>query len=395
MKTDTHAILFVDDEVEILNALQRSMRSESYPCLYADSGKKAIALLAAQPIAVVVTDMRMPEMDGSQLLKYVRLHYPDTIRLVLSSWADSDDILSAVNRGHVYRYILKPWDNGELRIIVRQARALHGLQLEKTHLLQQLKVANKLLEKKVESRSKQLIRINSQAEIGKYASQIVHNLKNPLQVLFGALGMSQKILKKNSCEHQERLVQYIDMAKRSANNLQQIVAGILMHARDDEHQNPMAIDINEVIRLELEFFEIDPDFKESIEKQVDLGQELPTVLGNSVQIKQIFNNLIRNAIDAMASCSPKKLIIRTAFQNDSVIIEVGDTGEGISEKNLPYIFEPDFSTKPMDKGTGLGLASVQTMVASYGGAIQVESKRGQGTTFAVSIPVKESVIVAA
>lgn len=386
MKPATHAILFVDDEIEILSALKRTMRSFPYPCLYANSGKKAISLLAAQPVAVLISDMRMPEMSGPQLLKYARLHYPKTIRLVLSGYSDSSDILSAVNRGHIYRYIVKPWDNGVLKTIVRQAMELFELQWEKERLQRQLEAQNELLEQKVESRTQQLIKISAHAEIGKYASQIVHNLKNPLQVLFGTLGLSKKILPKNDHNDPDRLVKYIDMALDSAKSLQQIVAGILMHARDDNHQRPMPININEIIRHELDFFDIDTAFKDQIDKKVALDEHLPEVLGNSVQIKQIVDNLIRNAVDAMEASFPKQLRINTFSRDGHVVLTIGDSGKGISSTDMPYIFNPDFSTKPMDKGTGLGLASVQTMVAAYGGDISVVSNEGQGTTFTVTFP---------
>lgn len=386
MKPAAHAILFVDDEVEILKALKRTMRSLPHPCLYANSGKKAVTLLAAQPVAVLVSDMRMPEMNGPQLLKYTRLHYPNTIRLVLSSWSDSSDILAAVNSGRIYRYIVKPWDNGELRTIVQQAMELFELQWEKERLQRQLEAQNELLEKTVESRTQKLMKISAHAEIGKYASQIVHNLKNPLQVLFGTLGLSKTLLNDVHQLDPDRLIKYIDMAHDSAKNLQQIVAGILMHARDDIHQKPMAININEIIRHELDFFNINRTFKDQIEKKVELDEHLPDVLGHSVQIKQIVDNLIRNAVDAMEASTPKQLKINTFSRGRDVVLIIADSGQGISASDMPYIFNPDFSTKPMEKGTGLGLASVQTMVASYGGDISVVSDVGQGTTFTVTFP---------
>jgi signal transduction histidine kinase len=391
MAPDPHMVLFVDDEIEILKALKRAMQSEPYPCLFADSGRKAIEFLASQPVAVMVSDMRMPHIDGPELLKHVTLHHPATIRLVLSSWANSEDILEAINCGHIYRYIVKPWDNRELITTVQQAMALYGLQLEKQRLLEQLEAQNVRLEQQVASRTQQLLKISNHAEIGKYASQIVHNLNNPLQVLFGVLGLARKKLLQDEGGDQTPLAGYIDIAQQSAKDLHQIVTGILMHARDDQHQTAVPIDINEVIRHELIFFDIEPSFKNEIEKKIELEIDLPTVLGNSIQIKQMVDNLIRNAVDAMAESPIKQLHLRTAHHNHRVIIEVGDTGEGISSQDLPLIFNPDFTTKPMDKGTGLGLASVQTMVTSYGGDIRVASEKGQGATFIIRIPIKHDI----
>ncbi len=382
-----YAVLFVDDESTILSSLKRVMRSEPYPCLYAEGGQQAIDILSARPVAVLVTDMHMPEMDGPQLLKYVALHHPATIRLVLSSWTESEEMLSAINSGSICRYIVKPWDNRELKAAVRQSMELYTLQFEKERLLEQLEVQNEKLEQQVVSRTRQLLKISNHAEIGKHAAQIVHNLKSPLQVMFGALGMVRTMLKKRNAIDKAELTKYIQIADQGSKNLQQIVAGILMHARDNKHQRVMPMDINAIILQELDFFDIDPEFKMNIEKQVELDEHLPSVFGNSIQIKQILDNLIRNAIDAMEAQSIKKLRICTTHDHRSVILEISDTGEGITEEDLPLIFNPDFSTKPMEKGTGLGLASVQAMVTAYGGKIKVQSQKGQGATFTLNFPI--------
>lgn len=114
-------------------------------------------------------------------------------------------------------------------------------------------------------------------------------------------------------------------------------------------------------------------------------------MGNPIQIKQIVDNLVKNAIDAMEHSPQKRLTLQTRLEDKAVAIIVSDTGEGIAEENLARIFLPDFTTKPIVKGTGLGLASVKTMVEAYSGDIQVESKKGEGTTFIVRIPIGRSV----
>lgn len=89
----------------------------------------------------------------------------------------------------------------------------------------------------------------------------------------------------------------------------------------------------------------------------------------------------------MENTQEKRLTIETCLEDKSVSVRISDTGEGIFKDNLKKIFSPDFTTKPISKGTGLGLASVKTMVDAYSGDIQVKSKRGEGTTFTVKIPV--------
>jgi response regulator RpfG family c-di-GMP phosphodiesterase len=125
-----HRILFVDDEQEILNALKRCLHKEPYQCRFAGSGAEALAMLSQQPCDIVVSDMRMPKMTGVELLRQVASQYPQTLRLVLSAWADSNHILDAINEGHIYRYIIKPWDDRALRAVLRQAVEVKELQLK-------------------------------------------------------------------------------------------------------------------------------------------------------------------------------------------------------------------------------------------------------------------------
>ncbi len=137
---------------------------------------------------------------------------------------------------------------------------------------------------------------------------------------------------------------------------------------------------------------MNPFYKYEIEKQIELADNLPHILGNPIQIKQIMDNLIKNAIDAMENSPKKRLTIKTHMESSSVIIKISDTGEGIAKENLTEIFSPDFTTKPISKGTGLGLASVKTMIEAYSGDIRVESEIGKGTAFLLLIPINSPTV---
>jgi signal transduction histidine kinase len=378
-------VLFVDDEPEVLSSLKRLLRTETYDLLFAQSAREALDLLERERVHVIVVDLRMPEMDGFELLKRVEQKYPDIIRMVLSGRDDRDSILNAINSGNVYRYIVKPSDNMELRLIVRQAIDVFNLQQEKRDLLKKLEEHNRLLETRVQERTSQLLAIRSQAEIGKYASQIVHNMNNSLLVMQGRLYLADLELSEASPDLNE-LEKDVQSIKSSVDDMEKIVAGILIHARDNTRCRTEEIEINEIIKRELDFFEADPVYKYQVSKHINLSDNLPPIRGDAIQIKQIADNLIKNAIDAMENSPEKKLIVETFSDDNTVAIRISDTGEGISEENLARIFSPDFTTKPIGKGTGLGLASVRTMVDAYSGEIQVESKKGVGTTFTVRLP---------
>ena len=385
---EERTVLFVDDERDLLNSLKRLLRSESYQSIFAQSGQEALDLLERKRVDVIITDLGMPEMDGMTLLKQVKEKYPDIIRLILSGQSDSDSIFNAINKGNIYQYILKPWDNKDLKLTVRQAIDLFNLQQERRDLLKKLEEHNRLLEKRVEERTIQLLAIKSQAEIGKYASQIVHNLNSPLQVMNGGLDLSDLILSSDN-PNLDELRKYLQMVKSGVIDLKKIISGILIHARDKTQYQTEQIDINNLIENVLDFFMLNPIYKYQIEKHTNLSDNLPNILGNPIQIKQIIDNLVKNAIDAMEHSAEKRLTIETRFEDKDVVIRISDTGEGVAEENLTKIFSPDFTTKPIGKGTGLGLASAKRMVEAYSGDIQAESEKDKGTTFIVRIPVEK------
>src|SRR5450830_1117073 len=127
-------ILCVDDEPNILSALKRLFRGKGWQVLSAEGGQAALALLETQNVDLVISDMRMPEMDGAQFLAQVRARWPDTVRLLLTGHTDINAIIKAINRGEIYRYITKPWDDNDILLLVKHALERRALELEKNRL---------------------------------------------------------------------------------------------------------------------------------------------------------------------------------------------------------------------------------------------------------------------
>ena len=106
---ENRTILFVDDEEKILKSLERGLLDEPYNCLFATSGKEALKILEEKEVHVIVTDMRMPEMSGLELLRAVKEKYPHVVRLVLSGYTQVTTLLTAINQGEIFKFITKPW----------------------------------------------------------------------------------------------------------------------------------------------------------------------------------------------------------------------------------------------------------------------------------------------
>lgn len=162
-------VLCVDDEPSILSALKRVLRAEDCKVLQAGSGAEAMALMEQHAVDVVVSDMRMPGMDGAELLAQVRARWPDTARILLTGYADMKATVAAINEGQIYRYIHKPWDETELRLTVRQAAERQHLARERDRLQaltqaqnDELKALNAGLEQRVQERTSALSQANEQ-----------------------------------------------------------------------------------------------------------------------------------------------------------------------------------------------------------------------------------------
>lgn len=115
------ALLFIDDEENILSALRRLFRPHGYAIFTARGGAEALALLERMPVDLVISDMRMPQMNGAEVLEQIRLRWPDTVRILLTGYSDNDSTVAAINRGEIYRYVAKPWDDQALLQLVHDA----------------------------------------------------------------------------------------------------------------------------------------------------------------------------------------------------------------------------------------------------------------------------------
>jgi len=128
------SILFVDDEQSVLKSLRRFLRKEHYQTIFAQSGAEALEIMSSRPVEIVVSDLRMPEMDGLELISKIKEIYPDTIRLILSANRSAEEIIESINNGEVFRFIPKPLDPDKFRQILMDAVDLYQIRTEREAL---------------------------------------------------------------------------------------------------------------------------------------------------------------------------------------------------------------------------------------------------------------------
>jgi len=174
MTENPHTVLCVDDEKNILHSLKRLLRKEGYRLLTCSSGREGLRVLAENPVHLVICDQRMPEMSGIEFLSRVRGEYPDVIRICLTGYTDVDSITESINQGHIYKFFLKPWNDQNLKLEIRQALEQYDLimanrQLHETVLKQnrELQAVNENLESLVKERTQELEIKNQALELSR------------------------------------------------------------------------------------------------------------------------------------------------------------------------------------------------------------------------------------
>jgi DNA-binding NtrC family response regulator len=138
-------VLYVDDEINNLNSFKASFRRD-FEIFTASSAKEGRKVLDSQEIGVIITDQRMPGTTGIEFLESILPVYPDTIRILLTGFSDINAVMDAINRGQVYKYLVKPWQNDELKMYIENALEIYNLRKENKDLAHKLQLANAALD---------------------------------------------------------------------------------------------------------------------------------------------------------------------------------------------------------------------------------------------------------
>ena len=185
-----HKILFVDDELNVLKSLKRLFVDTDYMIFTAESGEQGLEVCAKEEIALIISDYRMPGMNGVQFLTKVKEQFPRTIRIILSGYADVAAIVESINDGQVYKFLAKPWNDHELLTTVQRSFEHYTLQEENTALLEELRTANTELRKLTNSLERKVDDRTRDIELKNRALEIAQRLLNLLPA--GVIGIDNQ-----------------------------------------------------------------------------------------------------------------------------------------------------------------------------------------------------------
>jgi two-component system NtrC family sensor kinase len=223
---------------------------------------------------------------------------------------------------------------------------------------------------------RQLTQLERLAAAGQLAAQFAHEVGTPLNLISGHV----QLLRARASN--ERTIKRLDIIAGQIERITQIVRSVLNSTRRPGPQL-VSVDINSLLAQILDATQ--PTLvARNVQLQVEISEGIPPIEADADQLQQVFINLINNSLDAMPAGG--KLRVATALNQDSVVIELSDSGEGISEDLIDMIFDPLFSTK-QGRGAGLGLTIVKQIISEHNGEVEARSEPGQGTTFRIRLPL--------
>ncbi|MGH7171384.1 MAG: ATP-binding protein [Gemmataceae bacterium] len=379
-----HTLLIVDDEPDVVQSLRDLLRRE-YLVLGATHAREGLRLLHEQPVHVVMSDQRMPDISGVEFLRDVRRDCPDTIRLLFTGYADIKAVIDAINEGHVYRYITKPWDPDELRTILHQASEQYDLLQERQRLLEDLRRKNQELE----NANTELRQANALKEA--FINVASHELRTPLTIL---LSLPELALRMKNLD--AAMADWFRRIQQAGTRLHRLVEQLLLMLRAGRFERPIERRPTDCANLVREAVE---DIRPFVEQRrqhliVDLADDVGTVEVDAGKIRICLDNLLINAIKFTPDDGT--IEVRGRRDDDAVRLQVRDSGIGIAAADLPHIFEAFFTEGDVSRhssgqfefgrrGLGLGLSLVRAFVHMHGGTVQVDSTPGQGTTFTIKL----------
>jgi len=371
-------LLLVDDETHFRNVLARRLQKRGLAALQAGDGKECLAVLADNPMDVVVLDVKMPGMNGIDVLNRIKERYLKTEVILLTGHAATEDGVEGIKSG-AFDYLTKPVEFEHLLGKIIQAYDKILAEEEK----------QKAAEYKARI-EQQMIATERLAALGTLAAGVAHEINNPLAIINESAGYLSQLLEKKELADMPRKEVFEKALLKIENSVKR--------ARTITHQLLGSVGKTESVLVEVDVGELVSEtiqlvHKDAKDKNITIifqgADDLKAIWVDPNKVRQILINLMSNAIHA----TPAQDTISIQVENidGGISIAVKDTGVGIPKENLEKIFEPFFSTKAPGEGTGLGLFVTRQIVEKLGGSLDVVSRVGHGTQFMVRLPGQSKV----
>jgi signal transduction histidine kinase len=387
-------VLIVDDEETVLTSIQGVLELERYQVVATASGREALNLTATQCFDVVLTDLRLDEVDGLQILRELHQTAPDTVPIVLTGYASLDTAVMVLREG-AYDYLVKPCDVLELRTTVARAVERSRLAVQLRRRVEELERANDTiralnmqLEHRIEQATAELReQISARDE---FTATLSHDLKSPLTFIKGMANLRRR--RATATPETQPLIDALEQIENSAGRMAQLLDE-LVDASRLQAGRPLELRREPIDLVGLARDVIAQHQQTTDRHLLQLMNGVPQLVGvwDRVRLGRVLDNLLGNAV----KYSPHGGVIQVCVDYDEhpdrfAFVRVSDPGEGIPEADLPHIFEHfrrGTNVAGRIPGTGIGLSGARRVLEQHGGSILVESAVGEGTTVTVRLPL--------
>jgi two-component system, NtrC family, sensor kinase len=405
-------ILIVDDE-DSIRKLFSEVFADQYRCTTASNAEEAITALEKESFALVITDVRMPGLNGIELLREISSRFPETAVIVVSGIDRTQRVLDAVRLG-AYDYLIKPCELDVLQITVERALERRALLRMARKYKEDLEKRNKELAcrtAELERLQAQLVHSEKMVSLGQLAAGIAHELNNPASAIYGNMEFLKRF--SNGLEQVLKFYEKIELLPEEEKELsilkEKTEFNYWLHdlesiTQDCSSSIERISDVVQSLRIfsrldEAEFKRV--DIHQGIDSTIRLLSHLyqpggitlyrdygniPPIECYAGQLNQVWMNILINAAQAMNYVGEVR--ISTREENSYIAISIRDSGCGIAPEHIHKIFDPFFTTRPVGEGKGLGLSITYSIIKRHSGSIRVESQLGQGTTFTVLLPIE-------
>ncbi len=361
-KAEKIKVLYIDDEQNNLVGFKATFRMD-YNVLVAGSADEGAEILEKNPdITVILCDQRMPHKTGVQFFEEISQKNAAPVRMLLTGYTDIESVINAINKGHIYRYIPKPWQETDIRSAIEE-----GYKYYMTNSM--LNIRNVELQKAYD-------------ELDKFAYSVTHDMRGPIVSIIGAIELAK------AAGSLEEVREMLEMMEKSAQSVEAFIRN--MHEYYNLKRGELEIkevNFEELIRELKEMYEVGARL-DSTQFNVQLEQT-EVFRSDEAVLKIVLNNLLSNAFKYQRSTSDSKFVdLNINVQKGTATITVKDNGIGIDQSHINDVFNMFYRATSESTGSGFGLYNVKDALRKLSGDIKVSSQLGQGTEFKVTIPSK-------
>jgi signal transduction histidine kinase len=363
-------ILVVDDEVAHLQALEHVLRELGHEVTACSSPHLALEHLTVQQYDVLLSDLRMPEMDGITLMGSAMALDPDLVAVLMTGYSSVDSAVQAMKAGAL-DYVLKPFRLAALQPVLDRALQMRRLRVENRRLTAQL-----------QRRAKELEAAN--AELDKFATRVAHDLRAPLNVISG---FAEALAHSAGARLDEGERSHLDRIQSAGQRANRLVGSMLTFARlGDGPFLRQRVALGAIVHQAREGMVVRADkHAGTIAWQI---ADLPSVDGDPFLLEQVFVNLLSNAVKYTREIAAPRIDVHAEHRSEVLRVIVADNGAGFDPARKGELFNPFVRLHDAKRfeGTGMGLANVRRIMERHGGSVTADAELGKGASFVLHFP---------